>query len=172
MVPVIDCFKCFFLGFSQINSGSSIQEINDPTGSTTQQSSSQLISGRTGSTSSSVITGPGTSLSISQQQQQQQQQSSVAPSSTIQYSAKIFSQSLSDASTSSSSATATATQQQQQQLSNVIGSYLTAQLGQQSAIVSANVPIASDSSENPASSDEVNKDSKPRFSRSFPRLLG
>lgn len=155
-------------GFSQINSGSSIQEINDPTDSTTQQTSSQLISGRTGSTSSSVITGPGTSLSISQQQQQQ---SSAAPS-TIQYSAKIFSQSLSDTSTASSSATSTATQQQQQQLSNVIGSYLTAQLGQQSAIVTANVPIASDSSENTASSDEVNKDSKPRFSRSFPRILG
>ncbi|XP_065088365.1 MLX-interacting protein isoform X3 [Ochlerotatus camptorhynchus] len=158
-------------GFNQMNSGSNIQEINDSTESTTQQTSSQLISARTGNSSNSVITGPGTSLSINQQQQQQQQQSSLAPS-TIQYSAKIFAQSLADTSSASSSATVTSAQQQQQQLSNVIGSYLSAQLGQQPAIVTANVPIASDNSENTASSDEVNKDSKPRFSRSFPRILG
>lgn len=172
IISVIMVERSLNLGFSQMNSDSSIQEINDPTDSTTQQISSHQISSRTEGSSSSVISGSGTSLNITQQQQQQQhQQSSITPS-TIQYSAKIYAQSLTDTSIASSSATVTSGQQQQQQLSNVISSYLTVQqLGQQS-IVPSNVPIASGSSENTTSTDEASKDSKQRFSRSFPRISG
>lgn len=163
-------------GSNQMNSGSSIQEITDSPESTNQHASSQLLPTRAGSSNNSVITGPGTSVSINQQQQQQQQQQSSGPSivaqpSTIQYSAKIYAHSISDTVTS-----ATAAQQQQQQLSNVIGTYLSAQLGQQPAIVAANVPLVASSSDNSgsgaAATDDVNKDTKPRFARSFPRLLG
>ncbi|XP_062546534.1 carbohydrate-responsive element-binding protein isoform X2 [Armigeres subalbatus] len=146
-------------GANQINSGSSIQEI----GSNNQQSSPQLLSGRTSSSSSSsnsVITGPGTSVSINQQ-------SSIVAPSTIQYSAKIFAQPIPNNASTASSAT------NAQQLSNAIGNYLSAQ---QSIISAANVTLAASGSDNSgsvtASNEDVGKDIKPRFNRSFPRLLG
>lgn len=151
-------------GSNQINSGSSIQEITDSSESSSQPPSSQLLSTRTGSNNNSVITGPRTSVGLNQQQQQQ---SSIVAPGTIQYSAKIFAQRLADSATSATAAQ----QQQQQQLNNAIGNYLSAQLGQQSAIVTANVPLVASNSDNSgsatSSNDDVSKDTKPRFARSF-----
>ncbi|XP_021701396.1 protein WBSCR14 homolog isoform X2 [Aedes aegypti] len=156
---------------NQINSGSNIQEITDSPGNTNQQASSQLIPPRTAGSGNSVITGPGTSVSINQQQQSSVP--SIIVPSTIQYSAKVFAQGVSDTTAAVSSVIAA---QQQQQLSNAIGNYLSAQLGQQTAIITANVPLVVSSGDNvrsvAAATDDVSKDTKPRFSRSFPRHLG
>lgn len=141
-----------------MNSSGSIQEITDAPGALSQQQ--QLPSNRPSGGSNSVITGPLTALSIGQQQQQQ------APA-TIHYSAKVFSQNLNPG-----GAANVASSVQQQQLNNVLGSYLANQL------VAANVPANTNPSEQTqqigllSGADELGKESKPKFSRSFPKILG
>lgn len=150
-------------GSNQMNSSSSIQEITDA-----PVALSQIPSNRPSGGTSSVITGPATSMSVGQSQQQQQQQSTPA---TIHYSAKVFSQNLNPS--NSSVPTIQQQQQQQQQLNNALGSYLVTQI--QGQLVAANVPA---SSVNPSEQqpqigllqgDELSKDSKPKFSR-FPKI--
>lgn len=160
----------FCLGSNQISSGSSIQEITDSPEGSNQQPSPQLVPTRTAGSNSSVITGPGTSAGISQQQQSSV--SSIIAPSTIQYSAKVFAQGVSDSAASASSVITV----QQQQLNSALGNFLGVQFGQQPAIVVNNVPLVGSISESsrssPGSSDDITKDTKPRLSRSFPRLLG
>lgn len=157
-------------GSNQISSGSSIQEITDSPEGSNQQPSPQLVPTRTAGSNSSVITGPGTSAGISQQQQSSV--SSIIAPSTIQYSAKVFAQGVSDSAASASSVITV----QQQQLNSALGNFLGVQFGQQPAIVVNNVPLVGSISESsrssPGSSDDITKDTKPRLSRSFPRLLG
>lgn len=157
-------------GSNQISSGSSIQEITDSPEGSNQQPSPQLVPTRTAGSNSSVITGPGTSAGISQQQQSSV--SSIIAPSTIQYSAKVFAQGVSDSAASASSVITV----QQQQLNSALGNFIGVQFGQQPAIVVNNVPLVGSISESsrssPGSSDDITKDTKPRLSRSFPRLLG
>lgn len=142
-----------------MNSSGSIQEITDAPVALSQQQ--QLPSNRPSGGSNSVITGPLTAMSIGQQQQQQQ-----APA-TIHYSAKVFSQNLNPGGANSV---------QQQQLNNVLGSYLATQI--QGQLVAANVPANTNPSEQPqqigllSGADELGKESKPKFSRAFPKILG
>lgn len=152
-------------GSNQMNSSSSIQEITDAP-------VPQIPSNRPSGVTSSVITGPATSMSVGQSQQQQQQQQ--APPATIHYSAKVFSQNLNPSGSSSNSSVPTIQQQQQQQqqLNNVLGSYLATQI--QGQLVATNVPA---NSANPSeqqqigllSGDELSKESKPKYSR-FPKI--
>lgn len=148
-------------GSNQMNSSGSIQEITDAPLS--QQISSNRLSGGT----NSVITGPGTSMSVGQTQQQQQP-------ATIHYSAKVFSQNVNPG--GSNVNTSVQQQQQQQQLNNVLGSYLATQI--QGQLVSANVPTTVNPSEQSQQigllpgTGELGKDSKPKFSRSFPKIMG
>lgn len=145
-------------GSNQMNSSGSIQEITDAPGALSQQQ--QLPSNRPSGGSNSVITGPLTAMSIGQQQQQQ------APA-TIHYSAKVFSQNLNPGGAANAASSV-----QQQQLNNVLGSYLANQL------VAANVPANTNPSEQTqqigllSGADELGKESKPKFSRSFPKILG
>uniref|UniRef100_A0A1Q3FDZ9 Putative mlx interactor n=1 Tax=Culex tarsalis TaxID=7177 RepID=A0A1Q3FDZ9_CULTA len=154
-------------GSNQMNSSGSIQEITNAQVALSQQIPSNRPSGGT----NSVITGPVTSMSVGQSQQQQQQQQ---PSpATIHYSAKVFSQNLNPGGGNANSSV----QQQQQQLNNVLGSYLATQI--QGQLVSANVPANTNPSEQQpqqigllVGTDELGKESKPKFSRAFPKILG
>ncbi|XP_053695890.1 homeotic protein female sterile [Sabethes cyaneus] len=146
------------LGVStQSNSGCSIEEITD---SPADQAQTQSQPARSGVNASSVITGPAASLVVGPPQ---------APSTptTIQFSAKIFTQNVASNSTSTS----------QQQLNNALGSYISAQIPQ--PIVTANVPTASNTSEQTAtvipvvaSSEDLNKDTKTKYSRNLLKQLG
>ncbi|XP_058450026.1 MLX-interacting protein isoform X2 [Malaya genurostris] len=161
------------LASNQANSSSSIQDITDTSASAAEQQTSTRPSGNT----SSVITGPGALLNLGQQQQQQQTTlNSIAPAA-IHYSAKIFTQNLNVSGDSTTSSVSSVSPQQRQQLSNAIGSYISAQL--QQPIITANVPVASSSSENTAtvipvvtSSEESIKDAKAKYSRNFLKHLG
>lgn len=144
---------------NQMNSSGSIQEITDAQVAPSQQIPSNRPSGGP----NSVITGPVTSMSVGQQQQHQP--------ATVHYSAKVFSQNLNPSGSNASVSSIQQQQQQQQQLNNVLGSYIATQI--QGQLVATNVPA--NPSEQPqqigllSGTDELGKESKPKFSRSFPK---